>query len=206
MIHQAGHSTLAAKSPQPDAGHQGHGGGLRYVLGGLFPTAPAPVPLRWSWRMLIAIAQVLAVCLGAVVLLLRVPGRPWDSLYAEDYYLYIPQALQNPWHLFSGWEGYLQLVTRLVVRLVTCLALADAAKGAAVSGALVAACCALFTTTTTTPSPATTSGSDARSGRLPAPAVVVLAGDCLAVAGHTGSTVVGSAAVFARLVAVPPVG
>ena len=144
MIHQAGHFTLAAKSRPPDAGDQGHGGGLRDVLGGLFPAAPAPVPLRWSWRMLIAIAQVLAVCLGAVVLLLRVPGRPWDSLYAEDYYLYIPQALQNPWHLFSGWEGYLQLVTRLVVRLVTCLPLADAAKGAAVSGALVAACCALF--------------------------------------------------------------
>jgi hypothetical protein len=143
MIHQAGHSTWAAKSGQSGPVHQGDGGGLRDVLGGLFPAAPAPVP-RWSWRLLIAFAEVLAACLGAVVLLLRVPGRPWDSLYAEDYYLYFPQALQNPWHLLSGWEGYLQLGTRLVVQLVTCLPLADAAKGAAVSGALVAACCALF--------------------------------------------------------------
>src|SRR5580700_6482146 len=116
MIHPAGHSALAAAagSGQSAPGRQGYGGGLRDVLGGLFPAAPAPVPLRWSWRMLIAIAEALAVCLGAVVLLLRVPGRPWDSLYAEDYYLYIPQAVQNPWHLFTGWEGYLQLGTRLV--------------------------------------------------------------------------------------------
>ena len=144
MIYQARQSALAADSGQSAPGRPGYGGGHRDVLSGLFPAAPAPVPLRWKRRMLIAFAEVLAVCLGAVVLLLRVPGRPWDSLYAEDYYLYVPQALQNPWHLFSGWEGYLQLVTRLVVQLVTCLPLADAAKGAAVSGALVAACCALF--------------------------------------------------------------
>ena len=119
MIHQAGHFTLAAKSRPSGPVRQGHGGGLRDVLGGLFPAPPAPVPRGWYWRVLIAFAEVLAVCLGAVVLLLRIPGRPWDSLYAEDYYLYIPQALQSPWHLFIGWEGYLQLGTRLVVQLVT---------------------------------------------------------------------------------------
>jgi hypothetical protein len=144
MTHRAGHSSVDAKSRQSAPVHHGSAGGTRGVLGSLFPAAPEAVPLRWGWRVLIAFAEVLAVCLGAVVLLLRVPGRPWDSLYAEDYYLYIPMALQHPWHLLTGWEGYLQLVTRLVTQLVTCLPLADAAKGAALSGALIAAGCALF--------------------------------------------------------------
>src|SRR4030088_126784 len=44
------------------------------------------------------------------------------------------------------------------------------------------------------------------SGRFPAPAVVVLTGDCFYVTCHTGSTVVSLAAVLAWLVAVAPVG
>src|ERR1700722_6532120 len=61
-------------------------------------------------------------------------------------------------------------------------------------------------TTSTSRSPATTSGSYARSGRFPAPAVIVLAGDCLAVTCHTGNTVVSGAAEFAWLVALTRVG
>jgi hypothetical protein len=44
------------------------------------------------------------------------------------------------------------------------------------------------------------------SGRFPAPAVVILAGDCFTVTRHTGCTMVRIAAVFAGFVAVPSVG
>ncbi len=91
-----------------------------------------------------AVAQLAAAGLGAVLLLLRVPGPSWDTVYAEDYFLYIPSALQHPWRLFVAWDGYLELVPRMVAQFAACLPLADAAKGLAVSGALVAALCALF--------------------------------------------------------------
>jgi hypothetical protein len=42
--------------------------------------------------------------------------------------------------------------------------------------------------------------------RLPAPAVVVLADDVLAITGHPRCAVVALTAVFARFIAVPPVG
>ena len=109
------------------------------------PYSPSAAPRTWSCGALAAAAQVAAVALGAAVLLLRVPGiPPWDTVYAEDYFLFLPGALQHPWHLFVAFDGYVQLVPRLIAQLVTYLPLADAARGLAVVGALVAALCALF--------------------------------------------------------------
>jgi hypothetical protein len=87
-----------------------------------------------------------AVCVGALVLLARVRGVPaWQCAYAEDYGIFLVQALQRPWHLLVPYHGYLQLVPRLIGQLVSLLPLPDAAAGFAVAGAVIAAGCALFT-------------------------------------------------------------
>jgi hypothetical protein len=93
----------------------------------------------------IAAAQIAAVGLGAVVLLLRIPGHPaWRTVYAEDYFVYLPGAFQHPWQVLIPWDGYIELVPRLIAQFATYLPLADAARGIAISGALIAAACALF--------------------------------------------------------------
>jgi hypothetical protein len=145
MIPQAGRSTTATESVQSTSKRQSPGGGIRGMLGSLFPAAPAAAPMAWGWCVLVVVAEVAAVADGAMVLLLRVPGIPsWDTVYAEDYFLYLPGALQHPWHLFVAFDGYVELVPRLIAQFVTYLPLADAAKGFAGSGALIAAGCALF--------------------------------------------------------------
>jgi hypothetical protein len=145
MVPQAGNSTTTG-SLQSTPDGQDPAGGLRGLLASLFPvTQAAAVPRTRSRRVLAAAAQVAAVALGAVALLLRVPGiPPWRTVYAEDYFLFLPGALQHPWHLFVAFDGYVQIVPRLIAQLVTYLPLADAARGFAVAGALVAALCALF--------------------------------------------------------------
>ena len=147
MIPAAGRSTAVTDSDQLIPLRQDSPGGIRGALAGLFPAAPArPVPLAWSRRALVAAVQVAALAVGAIVLLLRVPGIPsWDTVYAEDYFVYLPWAIMHPWHVFVAFDGYENLVPRLVAQFVTYLPTADAAKGFAVSGAIVAALCALFT-------------------------------------------------------------
>jgi hypothetical protein len=77
--------------------------------------------------------------------LLRVPGIPaWDTIYAEDYSEFLIAALQHPWHLLIQYNGYEQLLPRVIAQLVTYLPLADAATAFACCGALTAAACALF--------------------------------------------------------------
>jgi hypothetical protein len=130
-----------------DPARQDTGAGARAALGGgLFPAAPAAAsPLPWARRALVVAAEVAAVILGAGVLLLRVPGLPaWDTIYAEDYSEFLIGALQHPWHLFIEYNGYEQLLPRIVAQFVTYLPLADVAKAFAGGGALVAAGCALF--------------------------------------------------------------
>jgi hypothetical protein len=145
MVPQAGNS-LTTESLQSAPHGQDPGDGIRRLLASLFPVAQAAAaPRSWMWRGLAAAAQVAAVALGTVVLLLRVPGIPsWRTVYAEDYFLFLPWALQHPWHLLVPFDGYVQIVPRLIAQLVTYLPLADAARGLAVTGALVAALCALF--------------------------------------------------------------
>ena len=53
---------------------------------------------------------MVAIGLGAVVLLLRIPGLPsWDTIYGEDYWEFFAQALRQPWHLFITYNSYEQL-------------------------------------------------------------------------------------------------
>jgi hypothetical protein len=124
---------------QPTAGR------IREALGDLFPL-PAETSARpWGSRTLSAVAQAAAVGVAAVLMLLRVPGSPsWGTIYGEDYWEFLTQAIQQPWHLFIAYDGYYQLLPRLIAQFVTFLPLARASEAFAVAGALVAACCGLF--------------------------------------------------------------
>ena len=96
------------------------------------------------WAVYVAI-QVAAVCIGTVVLLLRIPLIPaWDSLYAEDQGVYLFDALAHGWHLLVPYGGYEELVPRLVGQLISYLPLVDVAVPFALAGAGIAALCALF--------------------------------------------------------------
>jgi hypothetical protein len=100
---------------------------------------------------------VAAVGAGIIVLLLRVAGHPaghqaghqavhpvWDTLFAEDYGVFLVNALARPWHLLTPYNGYLQLGPRLIGQLVASfLPLADAAAAFTVAGALIASASAL---------------------------------------------------------------
>jgi hypothetical protein len=89
--------------------------------------------------------QVAAVCVGTVVLLLRIPRIPaWDTLYAEDQGVYLFDALAHPWHLLVPYGGYEELVPRLIGQLISYLPLADVSVPFALAGAVIAALCALF--------------------------------------------------------------
>ncbi len=123
------------------------GGGFRAALGALFPLAPerAEGSAGRGQRALSVALQVAAVCLGAVVLLARVAHIPaWDCIYAEDYGVYLVQALQRPWPVFVPYNGYLQLVPRLIAQAASLVPLTEAAVVFAASGALIAAACGLF--------------------------------------------------------------
>ncbi len=133
-----------------DRGQRPSGAGLRAALGDLFPQAPERVPENAAAgsgrRALSVFLQVAAVCVGTVVLLARVRGVPaWECLYAEDYGIFLVQALQRPWHLLIPYHGYLQLVPRLIGQFVALLPLRAAAAGFAAAGAVIAVGCALFT-------------------------------------------------------------
>jgi hypothetical protein len=120
--------------------------GVRGLLRELFP-APAEPSARTGlpgWGLFLL--QVAAVALGAVVMLLRVGGRPvWESVYAEDPAVYLPWALGHPWHLLESYAGYVQLVPRVIGQIAALLPIRDASVAFAVGGALVAAGCAVFT-------------------------------------------------------------
>ena len=63
---------------------------VRGALGSLFPESPepaSPVPVR---RLLNAVLNLVAVGIGTVLLLLRIPGLPsWDTIYGEDYWEFL---------------------------------------------------------------------------------------------------------------------
>ena len=131
-----------------DTRHRRPAGGS--ALSSLFPQPPpsagpdhAAAPARRRW--LRAAAQLAAAVVGALVLLMRVPGLPsWDTIYGEDYWEFFRQALQQPWHVFLVYNGYEQLVPRLLAQVALYLPVSDAAGFLAASGALVAAGCGLF--------------------------------------------------------------
>jgi len=142
MIPETRRSDQAAEArPTRDAA----AGGIYGALRALFPVPPEAAPSTWARRSLAAAVQIAAVCLGAVALLVRIPGLPsWDVVYAEDRWEFLAQAYQHPWHLYVGFGGYEQLLQRVVAQFVTYLPVADAAKAFAFAGAFIAAGCALF--------------------------------------------------------------
>ena len=102
---------------------------------------------RWRGsRPLIVAAYALSLVAGAVLVLARYVGTPpWRSIYAEDFPVYLAEALAHPWHsVFASYAGYLQLLPRIIGQLVSLLPIRDAAAEFAGSGALIAAACALF--------------------------------------------------------------
>lgn len=118
---------------------------MRATLGALFPLAPENKPPTPGTLALSVVLQVAAVCAAVIVLLYRVARVPaWDSMYAEDYGIYLVQALRHPWHIFTPYNGYLQLVPRLTGQLASLLPLTAAAAVFAGTGAFIAAACALF--------------------------------------------------------------
>jgi hypothetical protein len=144
-------STLPGPTPQPADGRVRK---VRAALVVLFPETPeggTPQPGRGhaagsgGRRAVYVAIQVAAVCIGTVVLLLRIPRIPaWDSLYAEDQGVYLFDALARPWHLLVPYGGYEELAPRLVGQLISYLPLVDVAVPFALAGAGVAALCALF--------------------------------------------------------------
>jgi len=121
------------------------GHGARAVLADLFPAPAESVPRAGLARWAFLLVQVVAVALGALVMLARIGGRPaWKSVWAEDPGIYLPQALAHPWHLLQPYGGYLQLVPRLIGQLAALVPLRDASVVFAVGGALVASACGLF--------------------------------------------------------------
>ena len=146
-------------SARPGPASQSAGGRVRRVRAALVvlfpetaePGMPQPGPgypaftARPAGRVFYVAIQVAAVCIGAVVLLLRVGGVPaWDSVYAEDQGVFLFDALAHPWHLLVPFGGYEELVPRLVGQLVSLLPLADVSVPFALAGAGIAALCALF--------------------------------------------------------------
>lgn len=134
---------LPRSAPGPDQDRSA--GRVRAVLADLFPATADEPPAARGTRVLRAAAQAAAAGIAVVLLLLRIPGLPsWDTIYGEDYWEYLTQALQQPWHLFTVYDGYWQFLPRLIGQFVTYLPLSEASRGFAVAGAVVAACCALF--------------------------------------------------------------
>ncbi|HEV2371429.1 MAG TPA: hypothetical protein VGS19_04595 [Streptosporangiaceae bacterium] len=116
------------------------------VLALLFPDVPQPRPQSCARAVVAALGYLLAVALGAWVLLERQVGaRPWNTIWAEDGGIFYPGALLHPLtSVMQPYAGYLQLVPRLIAEGVAVLPLRAAAAGFAIAGALVAAACAVF--------------------------------------------------------------
>jgi hypothetical protein len=118
--------------------------GIHGALRALFPLAPEAAPRTRTRRGMAAAAQIAAVGLGAWVLLLRVPGRPaWRTIFGDDYFWFLAQAIQHPWH-WGDYGGYVQVLPRFIAQVVSYLPLTDAALAFALAGAVVAASGALL--------------------------------------------------------------
>ena len=71
--------------------------------------------------------------------------QAWNSIWAEDHKIFLPAALLHPWSsLFQAYDGYLELLPRLIAEGVARLPFSDAAVAFALAGATIASCCAVF--------------------------------------------------------------
>src|ERR1700750_1179434 len=100
MIRASGHSQRPDRvmpRPRPTAG------GLRDALGQLFPSVPEVPARARGAHVLSAVVQGAAVGIASVAMLLRVPGRPaWRTIFGDDYFKFLVEAIQHPWH----WRPY----------------------------------------------------------------------------------------------------
>jgi hypothetical protein len=139
-------SELRAPGQAAPAALPGAGRDVRAVLAELFPAPPEPALRARFPRWAFVLAQAAAVAAGAAVMLARVAGRPvWDTVYGEDWGIYLPQAIAHPWHLLQSYAGYLQLVPRLIGQIAALLPVRHASVAFAAGGAVVASACGLFT-------------------------------------------------------------
>ncbi|MGA9830015.1 MAG: hypothetical protein WBQ71_02755, partial [Trebonia sp.] len=117
--------------------------GTHGALRALFPLAPEAAPRTWIRRGMAAAAQIAAVCIASIAMLLRIPGRPaWRTIFGDDYFWFLAQAIQHPWH-WSQYGGYVQILPRFIAQVVSYLPLTDAALAFALAGVGIAACGAL---------------------------------------------------------------
>lgn len=111
----------------------------------VFPTAgPTSVP-----RPIVIAGYGAAAVLVTVLALARQSGVPaTSSIWAEDGNLFYPQALENSfWHtIWAPYNGYEQLVPRLLAQVASKFSAARASEVMAVGGAvgLALICCAVF--------------------------------------------------------------
>ncbi len=119
--------------------------GSRALLPELFPAAPSRPPGP-AWRAAArASLSMIALVAGVVLLVLRPAGpSPLTTIYAEDLTVYLNQALSSPWPIFASYNGYLQLLPRLIGQLAVLVPLPEAALVFALSGAVTASAVALF--------------------------------------------------------------
>ena len=141
MIPASGHSQRSDRvmpRPRPTAGR------LRDALGELFPSVPETPARARGARVLGVVVQVAAVGIASIAMLLRVPGRPaWRTIFGDDYFKFLTEAIQHPWH-WSAYGGYVQVLPRFIAQVVSYLPLTDASLAFALAGVVVAACGALF--------------------------------------------------------------
>ena len=117
--------------------------GTHGALRALFPLAPEPTPRTWIRCGMSAAVQIAAVGIASVAMLWRVPGRPaWHTIFGDDYFWFLAQAIQHPWH-WGQYGGYVQVLPRLIAQVVSYLPLTDASLAFALAGVVVAACGAL---------------------------------------------------------------
>src|ERR1700748_1792497 len=112
MIPASGHPQRSDRvMPPPRAA----AGGLRDALSELFPSVPqAPARPRGA-RVFSAVVQVAAVGIASIAMLLRIPGRPaWRTIFGDDYFKFLVEAIQHPWH-WRPYGGYVAGVARLFV-------------------------------------------------------------------------------------------
>jgi hypothetical protein len=137
-------TSAAARARVPDEPKPLLGGAGR-VLALLFPQAPA-TRRSWTLTVWLVLANVAAVAVGALVLLLRQTGRPaWDTVGNEDSKYFLSAAIAHPLRSLSfSYNGYLEIVPRLIAEVVARLPFRDADVGFAVAGAVTASACAVF--------------------------------------------------------------
>lgn len=96
--------------------------------------------------IVLVLANVAAIAVGAIILLERQTGRPaWDDVGNEDFKFFLSAALAHPLSsLWTTYNGFLPLGPRLIAEVVATFPFRDADIGFAVAGAVTASCCAVF--------------------------------------------------------------